>query len=105
MKAAAALLAALAAIPAAGQAPPCDRVALEVDRGSLVTLRGVTLAVRGGQYLTEETARCVAKELDYLRAQNAALKAAPVVTPPAFIVAVSVAFVLGAGTAAYLVTR
>jgi hypothetical protein len=98
VRALAALLALLVAVPARA-AEPCDIYVIEVEQATVLTPKRATITVRGGAYLLEETHVCVVKRLAAAEAEVRALREAPVVKPAALIVAVSVAFSLGAGLA------
>ncbi len=75
------------------------RVVLEVERGTLTTVEGREATVRGGAYLDNDTLLATSKELAALRAENRALREAPVFGPAAVIVAVVVAAAVGFGAA------
>ncbi len=63
------------------------RVVLEVREAKLVTTDGLFHEVNGGAYLDRDTLIDVAKETAALRAENQALKEAPVASPVLVVIA------------------
>ena len=85
MRGAALCLALLVGATARADGP---RVVLEVRSGRLTTSDGREAEVTGGAYLDRDTLIAVAKETAALRAENKALREAPVVTPAMIVVGV-----------------
>lgn len=91
MRAVALLL--LLSLPARGQDAP--RLVLQVQDGYVRTLTGDTVQVKGGAYLDGPSLIASGREMAELRAQNAALKEAPVAPPSSLVVALFAGLAIG----------
>lgn len=78
-----------------------DLVVEEVQAGTLQLVDGRSLEVQGGAYLPPATLLATSRELAGLRAENKALKEAPVASPPILLIAFGAGLVLGAGAVAF----
>ncbi len=93
-------LALLVAFPAWAQ----ERVVLQVREATLTDPAGAVHFVQGGAYLDGPTLLATGKEMASLRAENAGLRAAPVVPPGSVVAAALICLAVGfAGGVALMV--